>query len=129
MLSPCLRMLLEAQDQAEGPKLPGGQVVTSRPFLGRLGREPWLPVSLSSGSRFRKKSRKLLDVRARQRYIARMTLYRCTDGFVAKTISAASAKDAAEAYAIVTTDVDVVATNVDGDEVGEHQTIRVEIAE
>lgn len=55
--------------------------------------------------------------------------YQCTDGFVTKTISAASAKDAAEDYAIVTTDVNVVEVDGDGNEVGEHQTIRVEIAE
>ena len=55
--------------------------------------------------------------------------YRCSDGFVTKTISAATAKDAAEAYAIMTTDVDVVEMDEDGNKVGEHQTIRVEIAE
>lgn len=55
--------------------------------------------------------------------------FQCTDGFVAKTISAASAKEAADAYAIVTTDVDVVEVDSDGNEIGEHQSITVEIAE
>lgn len=55
--------------------------------------------------------------------------YQCSDGFVNKTISAASAQEAAEAYAIVTTDVDVVEMDADGNEIGEHQTVRVEIAE
>ena len=55
--------------------------------------------------------------------------YQCTDGFVTKTISATSAQEAAEAYAIITTDVDVVELAGDGNERGEHQTIRVEIAE
>ena len=55
--------------------------------------------------------------------------YRCSDGFVTKTISAASAKEAAESYAIVTTDVDVVEVDSDGNEIGDHQSITVEIAE
>jgi hypothetical protein len=51
--------------------------------------------------------------------------YKCTDGFVTKTITAASAQDAAEAYAIVTSIVNVVEMDADGNETGGHVTVEV----
>jgi len=53
--------------------------------------------------------------------------YKCSDGFITKTISTASAQEAAEAYAIVTSSVDVVEVDDDGNEIGEHVTVEVEI--
>jgi hypothetical protein len=54
-----------------------------------------------------------------------MKTYKCTDGFVTKTISAATAKDAAEAYAIVTCTVSVVEVDDDGNEIGESVDVEV----
>ena len=56
-----------------------------------------------------------------------MKSFQCTDGFVTKTISAANAQDAAEAYAIVTSDVTVTEVDDDGNEVGSPVVISVTI--
>ena len=53
--------------------------------------------------------------------------YKCSDGFVTKTISATSAQDAAETYAIVTSTVDVVEVDDDGAEIGEHVAVEIVI--
>lgn len=54
-----------------------------------------------------------------------MKTYKCTDGFITKTITAASGHDAAEAYAIATSSVDVVEVDAGGNEIGEHVTVEV----
>ena len=54
-----------------------------------------------------------------------MKSFKCTDGFVTKTISAATAQEAAEVYAIASSSVDVVEVDVDDNEIGEHTTVEV----
>jgi hypothetical protein len=54
--------------------------------------------------------------------------YRCTDGHVTKEIEAASAKDAAEAYALVTCDVSVVEIDADGNPVSGVEMVKVLIS-
>ena len=55
----------------------------------------------------------------------KMKSFKCTDGFVTKTISAATAQEAAEVYAIASSSVDVVEVDVDDNEIGEHTTVEV----
>ncbi|MEI8319483.1 MAG: hypothetical protein WCH79_16195 [Planctomycetia bacterium] len=54
--------------------------------------------------------------------------YRCTDGFVTKTIEARSAQLGAEGYALVSCDVEVVEVDADGNAIGEPETISIQIA-
>ena len=56
-----------------------------------------------------------------------MKSFKCTDGFVTKTISAATAQDAAESYAIVTSEVTVTEVDGDGKDVSEATVISVTI--
>jgi ligand-binding sensor protein len=51
--------------------------------------------------------------------------YRCTDGLVVKEIQAATAAEAAETYAIVTTDVSVVEIDGEGNPVSRLERIKV----
>ena len=53
-----------------------------------------------------------------------MKSFRCSDGFVDKTINAGSAQDAAETYTIVTSDVIVTEVDDAGNEVGGTIVIR-----
>lgn len=53
--------------------------------------------------------------------------YQCTDGHVTKEISASSAHEAAEAYALVTSEVSVVEVDDDGNPMGKPAVIRVTV--
>ncbi len=53
--------------------------------------------------------------------------YRVSDGFIEKTITATSTKAAAKAYAIVSSSVEVVQVDDDGNEVGESVDVEVSI--
>lgn len=55
--------------------------------------------------------------------------FRCSDGFVTKTIAANSAQEAAETYALVTSTVSVVEVDGDDNEIGRTQEINVTVAE
>lgn len=56
-----------------------------------------------------------------------MKTWKCTDGFVTKTIDAKTASEAAEAYALTACEVDVVEVDDDGNEIGNCQTISVAV--
>ncbi len=57
----------------------------------------------------------------------KMKSYKCTDGFLTKTLKAKTAQAAAEAYAIVTTLVTVVEVDSEDNEIGTPEKIEVTI--
>lgn len=58
-----------------------------------------------------------------------MKSFLCTDGFVSKTISANTAPEAAESYAIVSCTVTVTEVDSDDNAIGEAEEIKIEVAE